>query len=101
MMEQRNNKRNQEAIPVWLYKNNSIAALARTRDISKHGMFILTNVLLFPKGTRLDVVFEPCEESKRVRMPVKVIHRSLAGIGVELEREPDIGETHISGAFRN
>lgn len=100
-MDQRNNERNQEEIPVWLYKNNSIAAMARTRDISKHGMFIVTNVLLFPKGTRLDVVFEPCEESKRVRMPVKVIHRSLAGIGVELEKISDFNEAHMSNTFRN
>lgn len=101
MMEQRNDERNQEQIPVWLYKNNSIAAMARTRDISKHGMFIVTNVLLFPKGTRLEVVFEPCEETKRVRMPVRVIHRSLAGIGVELEKVPDFGEANMGGAFRN
>ena len=100
-MEQRNNERNQEEVPVWLYKNNSIAAMARTRDISKHGMFILTNVLLFPKGTHLDVVFEPCEESKRVRMPVRVIHRSLAGIGVELKKESDFDEAHMGGIFRN
>jgi len=101
MTDQRSNERNQEEIPVWLYRNNSIAAMARTRDISKHGMFIITNVLLFPKGTRLDVVFEPCEETKRVRMPVKVVHRSLAGIGVELEKEPDFSKAHVSGGFKN
>lgn len=87
IMEQRSHDRNGEEIPVWLYKGNNITAIARTRNISKKGLFIVTNVLLFPKGTNFDVVFDSKGSATTVRMPVTVVHRTLEGIGVELREQ--------------
>jgi len=85
MKEHRTSDRTAQNINVWLYKNESLIALATTQDLSSSGMFIKTNVLLFPKNSRVDIVFDNKEETKRYRVPARVVHRSLQGIGITLE----------------
>jgi len=85
MKEHRTSDRTAQSINVWLYKNESLAALARTQDLTASGMFIKTDVLLFPKNSYLEIVFDNKEETKRYRVSAKVVHRSLQGIGVSLE----------------
>ena len=85
MKEHRTNDRTVQNISVWLYKNESLIALAKTQDITASGMFIKTNVLLFPKNSCLEIVFDNKDATKRHRVSARVVHRSLQGIGVTLE----------------
>ncbi len=85
MKEHRMSGRTAQNINVWLYRNESLIALAKTQDLSLSGMFIKTNVLLFPKDSCLEIVFDNKEKTKRYRIPARVVHRSLQGVGVTLE----------------
>jgi len=84
--DNRKNKRTVKEINVWLYNNEMLVALARTKNIAEKGFFIKTNVLLFPKNSKLEVVFDIGNKKERCRLPATVVHRSLEGIGVMVKK---------------
>ncbi len=84
-MERRSLKRTAIAFNVQLYKGDTLVVLAQVRDISSGGMYIKTNALTFPIASRWEVIFDYV--SKRISMPISVIHRSIDGIGVKFERD--------------
>ena len=83
--ELRNLIRKEKTIKVWIHKDNDLLALGLTNNVSPDGMFIKTNVLIFPKNCDFEIVFdvEDGNNTRRCRIPVKVVHRSLKGIGVK------------------
>ena len=46
-------------------------------------MFIQTDALLFPKNSSLVILFDDPESEKECCIEVKVVHRSMNGIGVQ------------------
>ena len=83
-LENRKSDREQKQIKVRLYQDNTFVTLATTNDITINGMFIRTDVLLFPKNSHLDVVLESqlFNSEKPIRYPATVVHRSLKGMGI-------------------
>ena len=75
-------------VDVWLYKNDILFAKARLQNVSRDGMFIQTDVMLLPLDSQLRVVLEISNNSavKQISFPVKVVHRCLDGIGVNIEQ---------------
>lgn len=85
-MEHRDNSRESRQINVRLYKDNDFIAAARTKNIDQNGMFIKTDVLLFPKNSHIEVVFDVESNKGKVeqcRVPATVVHRSLSGMGIK------------------
>jgi hypothetical protein len=85
-MEKRKFDREAKHIKVRLYQDDTFVTLAKTHDIGKNGMFINTDVLLFPKNSHLDVVLDSQlgDLSERTRYSATVMHRSLRGMGIRL-----------------
>lgn len=85
-MKHRNTLRNTEEVNVWLYQNDSLVAMAKTENMTDDGMYIKTNGLLFPKNSSLDIAFTPENSRPKNRLPAKVVHRTLHGIGVKFRK---------------
>lgn len=87
-MDQRPCYRLPVEIDVWLYQNDTLFAKAHLSNVSRDGMFIRTDVMLLSLGSTLRVCLEINEggKLKQVSFRVKVIHRCLDGVGVQIER---------------
>jgi len=93
-VENRKCDRENMQITVRIYQDDTFIAAAKTQDVTKGGMFINTDVLLFPKNSQIDVVFEsPVGKSiKRHCYPATVVRRCWKGIGVRLGIEKDLSK---------
>jgi len=96
-MEQRPCYRLPVEIDVWLYKEEGLFAKARLQNVSRDGMFIKTDVMLLALNCQLKVALEINESNatKRIFIPVKVIHRCLDGVGVQIEEEMSQNEQSV------
>jgi len=90
-VENRKCDRENLQITVRLYQDDTFVAAAKTQNITKGGMFINTDVLLFPKDSHLDVVFEsPVGKSvKQHCYSATVVRRCWKGIGICLDIDKD------------
>lgn len=85
MINHRKTDRSATEIDVRLYEDTNLLALAKAKNHTSTGMFILTNSLLHPKGSSLNVSFEESKSSGTCSYTAKVIHRTINGIGVQFQ----------------
>lgn len=85
MHERRNQVRSTITLDLRLYQDDNLQTLAKAKDITVAGMFIQVDSLLFPKNALIDIVFDDAIRKISYRLPAKVMHRSLHGIGVSFQ----------------
>ncbi len=87
MQNRRKHDRSTKDVDVRLYKNEEFMSLAKSLDLTPYGIFLQTDVLLFPKGTQLKIAIDDPDNLKRYQKMGTIVHRSLKGIGVQFQQE--------------
>lgn len=87
MHDRREHNRSSKNVNVRLYKNEEFMSLAKSLNLTPYGIFLQTDVLLFPKGTLLKIAIDDPSSLKRYQKMGTIVHRSLKGIGVKFQQE--------------
>jgi len=83
-MDNRNRKRSDNYQKVSVHKNGMLDCNTYAKNYSDQGMYVVTNSLIYPKGSQLEITFD--DENNVTRHAfAKVVHRDLYGIGVQFE----------------
>ena len=90
IMNQRSKIRCCKEIDVWLYQNDNLIVMAKTENLTKDGMYIKTDGLIFPKDSAVEVAFLQENGKPKKHIKAKVVHRTLTGIGVTFDDNEEI-----------
>jgi hypothetical protein len=95
-MKNRNSPRKNEEFYVWLFRDDDLIAMARTLNTANRGMYIRTNSLLFPKYSKLHVVYDIHGHKPAKKIRATVVHRNIDGIGVVFDEHSADNDSVIS-----
>ena len=89
-MEHRLSLRTPLTMNVAIYYNGLGLLQGRSRDVSRHGMFVATGAMVLPLHAIVDVAF-PLESGKRSgapqRTPAMVVRLAREGVGLMFSKE--------------